>query len=478
MAIEALVLLTIGIPVLGTLLIAPLARISYKARNSVAALLAIATAIVSLMMIPFGLSGGEATLHKDIGLGLDFVLVVDAFSIFMAVVSSFLGALITLFSLDYVKETEHQTEYYSMVLLFIGSMMGLVFSVNLIFLYLFWEIAGICSWRLIGFYRVREFVTIANKSFLITFGGAVLMLVGFFQIFQATGTFDLTLMRGFVIPSSAVLLILIGMFSKSASLPFHTWLPDAGIAPSTVTALLHAAVLVKIGVYAFGRIFVYSLGVPPVWQVLIPWLAILSSLVGAAAALVEYDIKRILAYSTISQIGYIFLGFAVLDPSGISGATFYILTHGLAKAGLFLCAGIIEHSAHKRDIRQLGGLGKKMPLTSAAFLVCALSVIGIPPFGGFFAKFLVIAGTVKAGFTSAAAFALFIAILTLLYLFRLFHAVFLGAEKEPAPKPEGSTLMVSVVVVLAILSLASGIFASYPMALVETATVEMTRCLP
>ena len=263
---------------------------------------------------------------------------------------------------------------------------------------------------------MKDFVRKADKAFLVTFFGAVVMLLGFIQIYGQTNTFDLTAMRGTVIPGTAVLLILFGMFSKSATVPLHTWLPDAGVAPTTVTALLHAAVLVKIGVYAYARIFLYTFQLPGDWPQVIPIVVVVSSLIAAAAATVENDFKRILAYSTVSQIGYIFLGFSMANEAGISGSLLFILMHGLAKAGLFLCAGIVIHATHKRDIREMGGLIKTMPVTAIAFLFCAFSVIGIPPFGGFFSKFLVIMGTVKAGQVWLAAVALFTAVLTMFYL--------------------------------------------------------------
>ena len=234
----------------------------------------------------------------------------------MAAVSSFIGFLIVVYSLGYIRHEENQSEYYLMVVLFIGSMMGLVFSGNLIFLYLFWEIIAIACWRLIGFYREPAHVRKADKAFLLTFFGAVVMLLGFIQIYGVTNTFDITAMRGTLIPGTAVLLILFGMFSKSATVPLHTWLPDAGVAPTTVTALLHAAVLVKIGVYAFARLFIYTFRLPEGWQQAIPILVVVSSLVAAAAAAVENDLKRILAYSTVSQIGYIFLGFSMMNAAG------------------------------------------------------------------------------------------------------------------------------------------------------------------
>jgi formate hydrogenlyase subunit 3/multisubunit Na+/H+ antiporter MnhD subunit len=187
--------------------------------------------------------------------------------------------------------------------------------------------------------------------------------------------------------------------------------------------------------------------------------------------MVETDFKRILAYSTVSQIGYIFLGFSIANDTAISGALLFILMHGLAKAGLFLGAGIVIHATHKRDIREMGGLIKTMPFTAVSFLLCAFSVIGIPPFGGFFSKFLIIMGTIQAGEVWLAAAALFTAVLTMFYLLKVFNMVFLGETKEIAPEKTKS--MVGVVALLAVLSLAAGIFVSYPDKLTAVATAHI-----
>ncbi len=466
-----IVLLTVFVPVIGSLTIPIAGRISRSVRSAWSVLLGAVTAFLPWLMIPSVMGGGQAVYRQPFALGLDFILIVDPLSVFMAAVSSFVGFLIIVYSLGYIAHEENQNEYYLMVVLFIGSMMGLVFSGSLIFMYLFWEIIAICCWRLIGFYRQKEFIVKADKAFLVTFFGAVVMLLGFILIYGQTKTFDLTAMRGVAIPGTAVLLILAGMFSKSATVPLHTWLPDAGVAPTTVTALLHAAVLVKIGVYAFARIFVATFQIPAGWKEALPWVVIISALIAAGAAAVENDFKRILAYSTVSQIGYIFLGFSVFNPTGVSGSLLFILMHGLAKAGLFLCAGIVIHATHKRDIRDMGGLIKTMPVTAVAFLVCAMSVIGIPPFGGFFSKFMVIMGTVQAGKVGVAAVALFTAVLTMFYLFKVFSQVFLGEPKEAVP--EGTRSMVFVVALLAVLSLAGGILVAYPMKLVNVATTSI-----
>ena len=465
---ELTTLLTVFVPIVGSLTIPLAGLLGRSVRSAWAVLLGAVTAVLPLFLIPRALAGGETILRKEFLLGLDFILVIDPLSIFMSVVSSFVGFLIIVYSLGYIRDEENQNEYYLMVVLFIGSMMGLVYSGNMIFMYLFWEIIAICCWRLIGFFRVKEHVRRADKAFLVTFFGAVVMLLGFILIYNQTGSFDLTAMRGTLISGSAVLLILFGMFSKSATVPLHTWLPDAGVAPTTVTALLHAAVLVKIGVYAYARLFLYAYQIPDVWQQIIPVVVVVSSLIAAGAATVETDFKRVLAYSTVSQIGYIFLGFSMANQAGISGSLLFILMHGLAKAGLFLCAGIVIHATHKSDIREMGGLIKTMPVTAVSFLVCAFSVIGIPPFGGFFSKFLVIMGTLNAGRIWLAATALFTAVLTMFYLLKVFSQVFLGDLKEPAP--ERTRSMVAVVAVLAFLSFAAGLLVSYPMKLINVAT--------
>ncbi|MBU2614251.1 MAG: NADH-quinone oxidoreductase subunit L [Elusimicrobia bacterium] len=475
MTIENIVLLTVFVPVIGSLTIPVASLISKRARSVWSVLLGLATTVLPMMLIPFALGSNELIIRKSLFPGFDFVLVVDALSIFMSIVSSFIGFLIIIYSLGYTKHDENQNEYYLMVVMFIGSMMGLVYSANLIFMYLFWEIAAICCWRLIGFYRSSIQVLKADKAFLVTFFGAAMMLLGFIAIYAQTGTFDLTAMRGVMISSQAVLLILLGMFSKSATVPLHTWLPDAGVAPTPVTAILHAAVLVKIGVYAFARIFCYTFQIPEFWSHALPIIAVSSSLIAAAAAMMETDMKRILAYSTISQIGYIFLGFSEMNPIGITGGLLFILMHGLGKAGLFLCAGVVEHNTHKRDIRELGGLIITMPITAITFLLCSLSVIGIPPFGGFFSKFMVISSAVKNGQFLVASMGLFVAILTLFYLFRIFNAVFLGELKISVV--EKTPLMLVVIVTLAALSLLAGIFVMYPANFANVASLEILKVI-
>ena len=202
-----------------------------------------------------------------------------------------------------------------------------------------------------------------------------------------------------------------------------------------------------------------------VWHVVVPVIAGASALVSAGAALVETDMKRIIAYSTVSQIAFIFLGLAIGGKVGLAGALLYILMHGIAKGGLFLCAGIVEHGTHTKDITKMGGLFSAMPLTAISFLFCALSVMGIPPFGGFFSKYLVMSGAFGSNIWIAMTF-LVGAFLTIIYLFRLFNMVFMGEVQAPSQR-EGSVVMVASVAILGILSLLGGICIAYPASFVN-----------
>jgi len=464
MDISLLIVLAIFVPVTGAFLLPLLGLLSEDLRNYCALAFVLVSLVCAFMMVPSVLSGVTTTLVHQLPFGFNFILTADMLAVFMAIVSSLIGSVIVLYSFDYIEHYDNRDEYYMMVVLFLGSMMGIVFSGNLIFLYVFWEITAIASWRLIGFFREKNYVLKADKSFLVTVFGAFLMLIGFIMIFQETGSFDLLTIKEVLkvhpLSNLAVALILFGIFSKSATLPFHTWLPDAGVAPSPVTALLHAAVLVKIGVYVYARLFIVTIPINEIWHTVIPIVAASSAIVSAGAALIETDIKRIIAYSTISQIGFIFLGLSVGGEIGIGGGILYILMHGIAKGGLFLCAGIVEQKTHIKDITKLGGLIYTMPITAVSFLLCSFSVMGIPPFGGFWSKYMVISGAVSTRQFFIASVFIAGAFLTLIYLFRLFMLVFLGEPKTASPK-EGSPVMVSSVAFLAFLSLASGIFISY-----------------
>ncbi|MFA5271427.1 MAG: NADH-quinone oxidoreductase subunit L [Candidatus Omnitrophota bacterium] len=476
---QTLLLSAIFIPIIGAFVLPVAAHFSRRLRNALSLIFITSSFVLSLLMIPAVMSGKVIVVATEVmPFGFNFSFAADGLAVFMACVSSLVSSIIVFYSFGYISHYEHQSEYYLMVTLFLGSMIGLVFSANLIFLYIFWEITALCSWRLIGFFREKQYVLKADKAFLMTFFGAVSMLIGFILIALQTGSFELSIIkeafRNNPIDSLIVGLILAGILSKSATLPFQTWLPDAGVAPSPVTALLHAAVLVKIGVYVYARLFVATLDIPYIWHTIVPLIAGASALIAAGCAIIETDLKRIIAYSTISQIGFIFLGLSLNIEIGIVGGLLYILMHGLAKAGLFLCAGIIEQNTKTKDITKMGGLIKSMPLTAVAFLFCSFSVMGIPPFGGFFSKYMVFAAAMDNGNLWITSIFLLGAFMTIIYLFRVFNMVFMGTPNT-LPVKEGSPTMVFSVMSLGVLSLLGGILIYYPFKFAEVAVSGFIR---
>jgi len=306
-----------------------------------------------------------------------------------------------------------------------------------------------------------------------TVAGSLAMLLGFIFLHQQTGSFDILFIRDRIqdghLSQFIVILIMAGLLSKSAVLPLQTWLPDAGVAPTPVTALLHAAVLVKNRGLCLCTALILTIKLDNIWHFIVPFIAATSTLIAGGAAFIERDIKRIIAYSTISQTGYIFLGLSTVTDIGTAGGLLYIMMHGLGKAGIFLSAGIVEQKTHTRDITKMGGLIRTMPVTAVSFLLCALSVMCIPPFGCFFSKYLVFTGAIRDGQYLLVTLFLIGAVFTILYLFRIFNNVFLG---EPSIKDtrEGSPVMVICVMIFALSSLLSGIFIKYPAALVQVIT--------
>ena len=470
---QGILLVCIFVPLLGAFLLPLIGRINAGLRNIAALIFVLAAFVAAALALPYVLNGNPLLVKVQLPLGMSIGFLGDGLAVFMALTSSLVAAIIVFYSFGYIEHYENKNEYYLMVVLFIGAMMGLVFSTNLIMIYLFWEISAVCCWRLIGFFREKEYVRRANKAFLITGTGAMIMLAGFLAIYFQHGTMDLLALRGKEISNLAVVLILFGILSKSATLPLHSWIADAGVAPTPATALLHAAVLVKIGVYVYARLFAGTFHIDAFWNAAMPAIAAVSALLSAGAAVAETDIKRIIAYSTVSQIGFIFLGLSIGGEAALAGGLMYILMHAISKAGLFLCAGIVEHSLHTKDIRKMGGLAKTMPWTAASFFLCAFSVMGVPPFGGFFSKDMVIHGAIEAGHPWVAAVFIIGAIMTVLYLLRAYYRVFLGESHAEHPAREGRGTMEYSVVFLAALSILSGLLIYYPAGLVRAIVEQM-----
>jgi len=383
------------------------------------------------------------------------MFLVDSVGLLFCALFSFIWLLVTVYSLRYMQDYEHQHDYYSFLLIMLGSVIGLCLSQNLILMYAFWEIAGVATWRLVAFYRGESEIKFAQKTILLTFAGSVLMLVGFAMVFIEQYTLAVTYMPGGTWSILSALLILAGMLTKSASMPFYVWLPDAHTAaPSPMSALL-SGIVAKIGLIAYFRIFIQAqMVLPSWWPYLVAGLGLAGSLVAAGCALREKDYKRILALSTVSQLGYIFVGFAFAPGLGLSAAIIYLVAHSLAKAGLFLSLGEVERATRKRSIEDLSGLARTMPVTAASVALLALSIIGLPPLLGFFGKLYVVVAALQANMVVAVG-AIVAAVMTVLYMLRMYH-IFTGEPKSGISGRE-YPVMSAVVAVMAFVSVALGL---------------------
>ena len=444
--------LSICIPLIGSFIVG---LFKGKLRSHGALLITFSSFVLTCMLIIPIREGNIIETHLSAPplewLSLTFIG--DGIGLIFALIFSLLGTVAVIYSIEYIKKCAHQTEYYLMTTLMIGSLMGIAYARNIILLYIFWEIASIATWRLVGFYRGKKETAIANKTFLMIFAGSSFMLFGFIIIYANTHTLDLVTLQSYSVSNFILFTIFVGIITKAAILPIHNWLPDAHTAaPSPMSALL-SGIVVKIGILVFIRIFIWTFHTDWDWILV---LAVISSIVAASGALLERDMKKIIAYSTVSQMGYLLLGFAVFSEIGFTAGLLYFIVHAIAKAGLFLGAGIVEQQCGERDITKLGGLIKTMPLTAAGFALCALSIIGMPPFGGFFGKIMIISAVVKEGHILISFLAILAAILTMLYLLRLFASVFLG-DLKLSKVNEASRSMIGSALFLGVLSLCIGL---------------------
>ena len=372
--------------------------------------------------------------------GFKVTVHVDGLAAFLAVVVNSLGFLIVVYSQGYMGHEKGLPRYYSLVQLFIGAMTGLVLAGNFLQLYIFWEIVGICSAFLIAFWYDRpEAVRAGLKAFIVTRVGDAALLIGFVWLYVTTGSVDFqklsTLASQGFIPASILtatgILVLVGAMGKSAQVPLHVWLPDAMEGPTTVSALIHAATMVNAGVYLVARTYpIFSTS--QTWLSAVGWVGIISALLAASIATVTTDIKRVLAYSTISQLGIMFAALGTGTAGGWFASQFHLMSQGFFKALGFLAAGSIIHVLGTRNMEEMGGLRKRMPITFLAFLFATLALAGVPPFVGFWSKDLIVTELSLAGQNIQAMLILVVTVLTSFYMFRALFKVFFGPESKMA----------------------------------------------
>lgn len=448
-------------------------RIKPEISGIIGTLVLAITAILSLYVafgyfFDFGKINGIYTKHIvtqfswlrfNENLSIDLGIVLDPISVMMLIVISVVSAMVHLYSLNYMKGEDRFTMYYAYLALFSFSMLGLVVAVNLFQMYIFWELVGISSFLLIGFYFTKpSAIAAAKKAFIVTRFADLGFLIGILMLSYGAKTLDFftlidrltltgspyltaftsTSFLGMSTLSWALLLVFAGGAGKSAMFPLHIWLPDAMEGPTPVSALIHAATMVVAGVFLVARLFpIFAISAPDALHV-IAYVGAFTALFAAIIACTQTDIKRVLAYSTISQIAFMMFALGVAGwgegrNEGYTAAMFHLFTHAFFKALLFLGAGAVIHAVHSNEMKDMGGLRKALPITHITFLLACLAIVGVPPFAGFFSKEAILSAAFQ-GNLPIFYVALFTSGLTAFYMFRLYFRIF---WHNPALKAEG-----------------------------------------
>ena len=405
------------------------------------------------------------SLHIDMGIMLDPI------SVMMLVVISTVSLMVHIYSFGYMKGERGFQRYYAFLSLFTFSMLGLVVATNIFQMYVFWELVGVSSYLLIGFYYTKpEAIAASKKAFIVTRFADLGFLIGiliygyYMQTFTFSPSEEQLMKAGMVLPW-ALGLMFVGGAGKSAMFPLHIWLPDAMEGPTPVSALIHAATMVVAGVYLVARMFPLFIGFAPETLHWVAYIGMFTAFYAATVACVQSDIKRVLAFSTISQIGFMMVALGVstsLDPHegglGYMASMFHLFTHAMFKALLFLGAGCVIHAVHSNEMSFMGGLRKYMPVTHITFLIACLAIAGIPPFSGFFSKDEILAACFR--FSPVAGWIMtIIAGMTAFYMFRLYYCIFWGKTNDNYTHHtphESPVVMTLPLVILAAITVVAG----------------------
>jgi len=408
-------------------------------------------------------------------------VLLDPISVMMLVVITTVSLMVHIYSLGYMHGESGFQRYYAVLSLFSFAMLGLVVATNIFQMYIFWELVGVSSFLLISFYfKKPSAVKAAKKAFIVTRFADMFFLIGILILSYYTGTFDFVAMTadnaalvstsfagatfmGLSVASIATMLIFMGGAGKSAMFPFHIWLPDAMEGPTPASALIHAATMVVAGVFLVARLFpVYSFVTPEVLEI-IAYIGVFTSLFAAVIACTQTDIKRVLAFSTISQIALMLValgvsGFSGHDGLGFTASMWHLFTHAMFKALLFLGAGAIIHAVHNNEMGAMGNLRKHLPITHATFLIACLAIAGIPPLSGFFSKDEILVAALDSKNMVIFVGLLLSAGLTAFYMFRLYYRIFwhnakdYGSHKPPHEAPANMSIPLIILAVFTIFS--------------------------
>ncbi len=414
---------------LGAALQLLLARLCSARIKGILAFLTCLPAVLAVAGLTPLVRGGQALDLKPLAWDgpLALVLHVDALSVLFAFMGAAIGGLVLLYSIGYMAHDRAATRFYATMLVFIGGFIGLVYSANLIIFYLCWELVGLCSFSLVGFwYTNREAVRGARKVLLMTHIAGYGLLAAILVVYHRAGSAlwtDPAVAHS--VTGGVFALMLVALVAKSVQVPLHTWIPEAMAAPTPASALLHAACYVKAGVYLCARM--HSFGAwPAAWGESVMWVGTVTMAVGVMYAMVQTDLKRMLAFSTVSQIGYMMMGLGIGTPLAITAGLLHCLNHGFFKGGLFLTAGSVQHATGTRDMNQLGGLATRMPHTTLSWLVGVGSMMGIPLMSGFASKWMLYAAALQAGWAVPAMVAWAASLGTVFLGAKATSAVFLG----------------------------------------------------
>ncbi|TCW39244.1 NADH dehydrogenase subunit L [Laceyella sacchari] len=383
--------------------------------------------------------------------------------VLMLLIVTSVSLLVQIYSYGYMHADARFHVFYAYLSLFTCSMLGLVMSANLLQIYVFWELVGVCSFLLVGFWYMKpEAKKAAKKAFIVTRIGDIGLFIAICLIFWRVGSFEVDALAKAVSSgqlnagwlSLVAILIFVGAVGKSGQFPLHTWLPDAMEGPTPVSALIHAATMVAAGVYLVANLF-FLFAASDLAMDVVAYVGGFTALFAATIGIAQTDIKRVLAYSTVSQLGYMMLA---LGSAGYTAGVFHLTTHAFFKALLFLAAGaVITAFGHQQDLRQMGGLWKTHRWLGVWFLIGCLSIAGIPPFAGFFSKDEILAAVYQAGRMDLFAIGLLAAFFTAFYMFRLFFLAFAGESRGQAQTKAVPTVMMAPLAVLAVMATASGL---------------------
>jgi hydrogenase-4 component D len=391
---------------------------------------------------------------------------IDPLGLIMLLVVVVLGFLNTIYGLNYLSANnkEHPTDegrerHQFWMLLFIASMIGVAISPNLFQLYIFWEMTTVCSWALISHYRNEESLRAGFKALLMTFSGGVFFAIALIILFVSTGSFEFSALNQLPpeLRAWVFFFFVVAAWAKSAQIPFFTWLPDAMAAPTTVSMYLHAAAMVKAGVFLIARLAWANSQLSFASGLLVGIMAVVTMLIVLFLFFYQDDLKRLLAYSTIAHLGYILLGVGMGimgSKSGLHGGIMHIMNHGVGKGLLFLCVGAIAYTTGTRSIKELSGLVKSAPLISIAFFVGTFAILGVPPFSGFWSKFYLLIGAIDLG-GGAGVLLLIPFLLEIIVAFAWFlhvgHKVFFGSVSKTAGGASKTPFAISLALVVMII---------------------------